>query len=157
MNQVHAENPESLSELRVSRSTGRRNQFAESSPFNYSCSSAPIFPKVPMVTGPRKGAPLFTPFTQASLCLDGGLITVGENHNAFNQKEFNMAANYNFNLFEQKIPNFFETFRNMQKLILYFSKFFFVDLRDCLKTVHNLIKHKNNLLSPEIHHKSLTF
>jgi len=91
------------------------------------------------VTGPRKGAPLFTPFTQASLCLDGGLITVGENHNAFNKKEFNMAANYIFNLFEQKIPNFFETFRNMQKLILYFSKFFFVDLRDCLKTVQNLI------------------
>jgi len=82
-------------------STGRRNQFAESSPFNYSCSSAPIFPKGSMLTGPRKGAPLFTPFTQASLCLDGGLITVGENHNAFNGKEFNMAANYIFNLFEQ--------------------------------------------------------
>ena len=49
-------------------STGRRNQFAKSSPFNYSCSSAPIFPKGSIVTGPRKGAPLFTPFTQASLC-----------------------------------------------------------------------------------------
>ena len=31
----------------------------------------------------------------------GGLTTVGEDHNAFNGKEFKMAANYIFNLFEQ--------------------------------------------------------
>ena len=71
VNQVHAENPESLSELRVWSVcwiNGKKESICQELTFNYSCSSAPIFPKVPMLRGPRKGAPLFTPFTQASLC-----------------------------------------------------------------------------------------
>ena len=72
VNQVHAENPESLSELRVcSVLLDQREEGINLPRAHPSIILVPVlkyFPKGSMLTGPRKGAPLFTPFTQASLC-----------------------------------------------------------------------------------------
>ena len=104
VNQVHAENPESLSELRVwSVLLDQREEginLPRAHPSIILVPVLPFFQKDLCWEDLGKGHRFSLPSRRLRSVL-GGLITVGEDHNAFNGKEFKMAANYIFNLFEQ--------------------------------------------------------
>ena len=112
VNQVHAENPESLSELEVW--SVLLDQWEEGINLPRAPPSIILIPVLPFFQKdlcwqkyrPHKdlGGSTAYSYSLPSRRLRsvlGGLTTVGEDHNAFNGKEFKMAANYIFNLFEQ--------------------------------------------------------
>ena len=115
VNQVHAENPESLSGLEISSillDQWKKSQGAKISTLNYSYSSAPIFQKdlCWQKYRPHKdlGGSTAYSYSLPSRKLRsvlGGLTTVGEDNNAFicaNGEEYQIhGSKYAFILFEQ--------------------------------------------------------